>query len=356
MSGAEFHPLAVAAVERLTDDAVAIEFTVPSDLSDDFAFVAGQHVIVRHEIDGHDVRRSYSLCVPAGSGRTRVAVKQVAGGLFSTFANTALRPGMVLEVTSPIGDFTMVPELGRRARYCAIAAGSGITPVISIVATLLAAEPLSEVYLLYGNREGASIMLLEELADLKDRFLGRLTLVHVLSRESSDIPLFEGRLEGPKIEELLDALVPVDDIDRWFLCGPLGVVEAAQDVLRGRGVAEADIAHELFFDERPPETPPQVFAGEQAGATVRFTLGGRTSELRVDPEGPPILDYVLTVRSDAPFSCRNGACASCRALVTVGEVAMHHNWCLTAAEVAAGQILSCQSHPVSERVEITYDI
>lgn len=355
MSGAEFHDLEVLDVEPLTDESVAIEFAVPHDLAANFGFVPGQHVIVRRDISGHDVRRSYSLCVPASSGRLRVAVKQVPDGLFSTFANKELRPGMTVEVTPPIGDFTAVPDPAVRGRYCAIAAGSGITPVISIVASILETEPSSEVTLLYGNRHGGSVMFLEELADLKDRYLDRFTLVHVLSREASDIPLFEGRLEADKINELLDALVAVDSIDRWFLCGPLGVVEAAQEVLQSRGVADDKIGHELFFSEKPPPAPAEI-AGDESGATVRFTMGGRTSEVRVDPDGAPVLDYVLSVRADAPFSCRNGACASCRALVTSGEVSMHHNWALTDAEVAAGQVLTCQSHPVSTAVELTFDI
>lgn len=355
MSGADFHELEVAAVERLTDESVAIEFHVPEQLEESFAFVAGQHVIVRREIDGHDVRRSYSLCVPTGTGRVRVGVKQVAGGLFSTFANKELRPGMTLEVTTPIGDFTAEPDPSTSAKYCAIAAGSGITPVLSIIATLLRDEPESQVTLIYGNRHGGSVMFLEELAELKDRYLDRLSLVHVLSREQTGIDLFNGRLTEEKIEELLDALVPVDEIERWFLCGPLGVVENAEKVLARRGVDPQRVGKELFFDERPPAIPTRV-PGDADGATIRFTLGGRTTEVRVDPVGPPILDYVLSVRSDAPFSCRNGACASCRALVKVGEVEMHHNWCLTEEEVAAGQVLTCQSHPVSDEVELTYDV
>ncbi len=354
MSGAEFHTLTVASVEKLTDEAVAVEFELPPELSDEFDFVAGQHVIVRREIDGHDVRRSYSLCVPAGSGRLRVGVKQVADGLFSTFANKEMQRGMRLEVTTPIGDFTATPGQ-RDRRYCAIAAGSGITPVLSIIATLLRDEPGSEVFLIYGNRHGGSVMFLEELAELKDRYLDRFSLTHVFSRESSDIPLFEGRLSKEKIGRLLDALVPVSAIDRWFLCGPLGVVENAGEVLAGRGVAADRIGRELFFDERPPEIPTSI-VGDQEGAMVRFTLGGRTSEIRIDPTGPPILDYVISIRSEAPFSCRNGACASCRAVVTEGRVSMHHNWCLTEAEVAAGQILTCQAHPETELVQLTYDI
>lgn len=355
MSGAEFHHLEVSDVARLTDDSVAIEFTVPAELSARFRFIAGQHVIIRREIDGHDVRRSYSLCVPAGSGRVRVAVKEVPGGLFSTFANRHLRPGDVLDVTPPIGDFTAVPDPSSRRRYCAIAAGSGITPVLSIVSTLLEEEPNCEVTLIYGNRDGGSIMFLDELSELKNRYMQRLNLVHVLSRESTQVPLLEGRLDATKIAELLAAVVPVELIDRWFLCGPLGVVEAAQQALGDRGVAPHRIGLELFFDERRPETP-RVVPGDTSGAVVRFTLSGRTSEVRVEPAGPPILDYVLSVRSDAPFSCRNGACASCRALLTAGEVTMHHNWSLTEAEVAAGQVLSCQAHPVTDDVELTYDI
>jgi ring-1,2-phenylacetyl-CoA epoxidase subunit PaaE len=355
MSGAEFHALKVAEVTRLTDDSVAIELQVPAELADDYLFVAGQHVIVRRDIDGQDVRRSYSLCVPAGSGRLRIAVKEVPGGRFSTFANRELRAGETLQVTPPIGDFIAIPDPSSHRRYCAIAAGSGITPVISIVATLLESEPNCEVTLIYGNRSGRSIMFLDELAELKDRHIQRLTLVHVLSRESSQLPLLEGRLDAAKISELLQAMVEIGSIDQWFLCGPLGVVESAQQVLEGGGVAPDRIGLELFFDERPPARPRDV-AGDVAGTAVRFTLGGRTSEVRVDPNGPPILDYVLTVRADAPFSCRNGACASCRAVVTSGAVTMHHNWSLTESEVAAGQVLSCQSHPMTDHVELTYDI
>jgi ring-1,2-phenylacetyl-CoA epoxidase subunit PaaE len=275
--------------------------------------------------------------------------------LFSTFANKELAPGMSIDVTLPTGDFTVVPDPKRSGRYCAIAAGSGITPVISIVATILGAEPASEVTLIYGNRHGGSVMFLDELADLKDRYLDRLTLVHVLSREAHSIPLFEGRLDAVKIEELLAALVPIESIDRWFLCGPLGVVEAAQEVLRSAGVPDERMSDELFFSERPPPAP-QVIAGDESGSLIRFTLGGRTSEVRVDPEGAPVLNYVLSLRSDAPFSCRNGACASCRAVVTKGEISMHHNWALTEGEVAAGQVLTCQSHPVTAEVDLTFDI
>lgn len=294
MSGAEFQDLSVLDVERLTDDAVAIEFAVPTEFAEDFRFVAGQHVIVRRQINGQDVRRSYSLCVPVNSGRLRVAVKQVRGGMFSTFANTVLRAGMTVEVTRPIGDFTFAPDAQRRGHYCAIAAGSGITPVLSIVASILEGEPISEVTLVYGNRNGGTVMFLEELADLKDRHLDRFTLIHVLSRESNNIPLFDGRLDVAKIDELFDSIIDAKTMDRWFLCGPLGVVEAAQEVLRSRGITEDRIDHELFFSERPPP-PPEVVAGDQAGSVVRFTMGGRTSVVRVDPAGAPVLDYVLTV-------------------------------------------------------------
>ena len=355
MSGAEFHPLVVKSVERLTDEAVAVEFSVPDELAEQFDFVAGEHVVLRAEIDGVDVRRSYSLCVPAGSGRVRVGIKQIPDGLFSTFATKELKTGDVLEVATPTGDFTLTPEAGTAHSYCAIAAGSGITPVLSMIATVLGAEPESRFTLLYGNRHGGSIMFLEELAELKDRYLDRFSVFHVLSRESTDIPLFEGRLNRGKIEELVDAVVPVDTIDRWLLCGPLGVVEAAQEALLAGGIPEGAIGRELFFDERVPETP-RTIAGDESGALVRFSLAGRTSEIRVDPSGPPILDYVLSVRDDAPFSCRNGACASCRAIVTSGAVSMHHNWALTDAEVAAGQVLTCQSHPETEDVELTFDI
>ncbi len=351
---AEFHALQVAAVDRLTDASVAITFAVPPELAETYRFIPGEHVIVRREIDGEDVRRSYSICTSANSGELRVAVKQLDGGAFSTFANTELRAGDHLEVTPPVGEFTIETDPGNAGHYLAIAAGSGITPVMAMIATVLEDEPESRFTLIYGNRNSMSVMFTDELGALKDRYPSRFHLLHILSREPNLIPLYDGRIDVAKLEELFATVVDADTVDGWYLCGPSGVVEAARKTLAARGVDEADIHHELFY--AGDEARPAISADDPEGSTVRITLNGRTSTLIVDPDGAPILDHALAARPDAPFSCRSGACASCRAQLISGKVRMDRDWALVADEVAAGQILTCQSHPVTEAVELTYDL
>jgi ring-1,2-phenylacetyl-CoA epoxidase subunit PaaE len=351
---AEFHTLEVVSVEPLTDASVAIGLAVPPELADAYRFIPGQHVIVRRDIDGEDVRRSYSICTSANSGDLRVAVKRLEGGAFSTFANQELAVGDRLEVTPPVGDFTIATDPGHAKHYLAIAAGSGITPVMSMIATVLEDEPNSNFTLVFGNRNSMSVMFLDELGALKDRFTSRFVLVHILSREANAIPLFDGRIDVSKLEELFTTVIDPDSVDGWYLCGPAGMVEAARKTLVARGVGAAVIHDELFYAGDEVRTP--IPADDPEGSTVRFTLNGRTSMLIIDPEGAPILDHALAARPDAPFSCRSGACASCRAMVTEGEVRMDRNWALSDDEVAAGHVLTCQSHPVSETVELTYDL
>lgn len=350
---AEFHALEVAAVDRLTDTSVTVRFTVPPELDDTFTFIPGQHVILRKDIGGEDVRRSYSICTSANSGDLRVAVKELEGGAFSTYANNELAAGDVLEVTSPVGEFTIATSPDHHNHYLAIAAGSGITPVMSMIASVLEDEPDSRFTLIYGNRDTRSVMFVEELGRLKDRYPSRFVLVHVLSREPNVIPLLDGRLDEAKLAELLATVIDADTVDGWYLCGPSGVVEAARSVLGERGVDASIIHDELFYAGDTPAAP--AAADDPAGATVRITLNGRTTTLVVDPEGASILNHVLAVRPDAPFSCKSGACASCRAIVTEGEVRMDRNWALSGAEVEHGDVLTCQSHPVSDVVELTYD-
>jgi ring-1,2-phenylacetyl-CoA epoxidase subunit PaaE len=351
---AEFHALEVASVDPLTDSSVTIAFDVPPELADAYRFMPGQHVILRADIDGEDVRRSYSICTSANSGELRVAVKHLEGGAFSTFANTRLAVGDRLDVTLPVGEFTIPTDPSHADHYLAIAAGSGITPVISMVATVLEDEPDSRFTLIYGNRDSMSVMFLDELGALKDRYPSRFVLIHILSREANAIPLYDGRLDASKLEELFSTVVDADSVDGWYLCGPAGVVEAARKALVGRGVGEERVHDELFF--AGDGTRPEVPGDDAKGSSVLITLNGRTSTLVVDPNGSPILDHALAARPDAPFSCRSGACASCRAQLIVGEVRMDRNWALSDEEVAAGHVLTCQSHPVSETVELTYDL
>jgi ring-1,2-phenylacetyl-CoA epoxidase subunit PaaE len=354
MEGVAFHPLTVRAVEDLTDDAVCVTLSVPDEASDLYHHLPGQHLVLRHIIEGQDVRRSYSICSPAGGPDLQIGIKRLEGGLFSTWATTELAAGATIEATPPTGDFTLTPDPAATNRYVAVAAGSGITPILSIIATTLRDEPRSEFRLVYGNRDGRSVMFLDEIDDLKGRYPDRFAITHVLSRESHAIPLFEGRIDEPKMQALFRGVIDPDAVDAWFLCGPRGMVEAVRAVLDARGIDPSTVHDELFY--AGGDGPPAASVDDVDGAVVRFTLDGRTSVVIVDPGGSPILDHVLSVRPEGPFSCRSGACASCRAKVLSGEVTMDRNWSLNAEEVAHGQILTCQSHPVSDTVEITYDL
>lgn len=350
----EFHTLTVQSVEPLTDDSVRVAFEVPDALAEAFRHVPGQHMTVRATIAGEDVRRSYSICTPAGNGSLAVGIKRLPGGAFSTWANDELTAGMTIDCTPPTGEFTLVPDAGRRAGYVAIAAGSGITPVLSIVASTLRDEPQSEFTLVYGNRTGASVMFLDDIDALKGRYPDRLSVFHVLSREGHPVPLLSGRIDVDRVTALCRTFIDVDATDEWFLCGPRGMVEDATTALVGLGVDESAIHDELFY--AGGEGPITTAQDDPTGAKVVFTLDGRTSTVYVDRDGAPILDHVLSVRPEGPFSCRSGACASCRAQVVSGEVRMDRNWSLNEEEVASGHILTCQSHPVGEHLELTYDV
>lgn len=353
-----FHQLPVEVVDRLTEDAVAITFTVPPELRETFAFQAGQHLTVRRVEDGEDIRRSYSICSTprelATTGRLRIGVKQLPGGAFSMYAASELRPGDAVEVMPPLGHFTTDFDPARVRHYGAIAAGSGITPVLSLVATALETEPGSKFTLVYGNRYARSVMFAEELADLKDRYPARLHVVHVLSREPGEAYLLSGRLDADRLRRLLGtaALVPADEIDEWFLCGPYGMVIDARGVLAERGVPDRATHTELFH---VTETPPPPRPAEERGETsVTIVLDGRASSfpMRRDER---VLDAALKVRGELPYSCRGGVCSTCRARLVEGEVTMASNWALEPDELAAGYILTCQSSPVTERLIVDYD-
>ena len=354
MSVAEFHALSVGSVEELTDDAVRVTFVVPDELRSHYQHVAGQHVIVRATIDGESIRRSYSICSKPEPGMLQVGIKHLSGGAFSSYANGTLAAGDAIEVTQPTGDFTIETDPGNQEHYVAIVAGSGITPVLSMIESVLGDEPTSRFTLIYGNKDGRSVMFLDDLDRLKNLYPSRFVIFNVLSRESNAIPMFEGRLDENKVVQLLTTVVDAATATQWYLCGPSAVVEAARSVLARGGVPAEKIHDELFY--AGGDAPERIATDDAVGSEVLVTIGGRTSRLIVDPNGAPILDHVLAVRPEAPFSCRSGACASCRAKVTCGEVRMDKNWSLEETEVSAGQILTCQSHPVSDIVELTYDV
>jgi len=354
-----FHPLRVASVERLTDDAVAVTFDVPPELREEFRFQAGQHVSIRSPVVGDEVRRNYSLCAPATSGRLRIGVKRIPDGVFSGYVAERLRPGDVLDIMTPTGSFSTALDASQRKRYGAIAAGSGITPVLSILSTALEVEPGSSAVLIYVNRTTSSIMFLEDLEDLKDRYPDRFQLIHVLDEEPRDIEILSGRLDAGRLGRILDGLVLPDDVDEWFLCGPLPMTDVAREVLLARGAEPDRIHRELFFVGPPPAAGDRIPAAAEpepsTGASVTVMLDGRSQSFVLPEDGASILDATLRYRADAPFACKNGVCGTCRAKVVEGKVRMDANYALEPADVDAGYALACQSHPAADRVVIDFD-
>jgi ring-1,2-phenylacetyl-CoA epoxidase subunit PaaE len=360
----QFHALDVADVTRLIDDAVTVTFSVPAGLREEYTFRAGQHLTVRRFVDGEDIRRSYSICSTPDEltreGRLRIGVKAVAGGSFSEFVASQLHAGQAVDVMPPLGHFTTAFDPARTRHYVAVAAGSGITPVLSLIATSLATEPESRFTLIFGNRYVRSVMFAEELADLKNRYPTRLHLVHVLSREPQDAELLSGRVDADKFTRLIGdhGLLDADDVDEWFLCGPFGMVVDVRAVLADRGVADGAVHTELFHvadAATPPPTPASADAGPTAGeAEVTILLDGRSSTFTMPRDGR-VLDAALKVRSELPFACRGGVCSTCRAKVTSGRVEMARNYALEPDEVAAGYVLTCQSRPTTDTVTVDYD-
>jgi ring-1,2-phenylacetyl-CoA epoxidase subunit PaaE len=344
----DFHCLTVKRVERLTDDSAAITLMVPDDLADAFAFAAGQSLTVRRG----EERRSYSICAPAGAA-PRIGVREVAGGAVSGWLVHALKAGDTLEVQVPSGTFT--PDLSVPGRHVLIAAGSGITPMMSIAASVLAADDKSTVTLLYGNRRSDTVMFADEVADLKDAHPARMQIVHVLSREPQEVELHSGRLDAARLTALLPATVDVPAVDHWWLCGPHPMVTDAIEVLRGLGVDGARIHRELFWvgDEPPLEaTHDDAPVGE--GASLTVVLDGRSSTLTL-PAGTPILDGAQKARPDLPFACKGGVCGTCRARVTSGAAVMRRNYALEQREIDAGYVLTCQALPETDEITVDYD-
>ena len=347
-SRTEFHRLTVAAVDPLTDDSAAVTFSVPPQLRDTFAFAAGQSLTLL--VDGQ--RRSYSICAPVGHA-PRIGVRTVAGGAVSGWLVHDVRAGDSIEVQAPTGSFT--PDLAAGGHHVLVAAGSGITPMLSIAASVLAAHDDATVTLLYGNRRSDSVMFADDVADLKDAHPARMQLVHVLSREPQEVELFSGRLDAAKLRALLPATIDVDGVDHWWLCGPFGMVSDAVDVLTELGVDAGRIHRELFYvGEDPPDEARHDDAPAGPGAEVTVVLDGRSTTMTVPPD-VPVLDAAQKVRPDLPFACKGGVCGTCRALVTAGDVRMRRNYALERAEVDAGYVLTCQSLPVSDTVTIDFD-
>lgn len=352
-----FHPLRVAEIVPETEEAYSIRFEVPAELKGAFQFKAGQHLTLRTELNGEEVRRNYSLCTAPADEELVVTVKRIAGGVFSNWVGEQLKPGDMLDVMTPHGSFTTEFDSGAKRHYVGFAGGSGITPVISLIRTALSVEPGSRFTLFYGNRDSNSVIFLEALAALKDSYLGRFELYHFLSDEEGDVELFNGMLDRETCDEAIEHLIDQPkDVDSWFICGPGPMMDAAEAALLDQGVAKDRIHIERFTAGRPSAALAAQMAAlqeEAAGLTLSVTLDGRTR--KVEFSAANILDSAREAGMPAPFACKAGVCATCRAKVTKGKVEMAARYGLTDEEIAAGYVLTCQSVPVGEGVAVDYD-
>ncbi|WP_327662549.1 MULTISPECIES: 1,2-phenylacetyl-CoA epoxidase subunit PaaE [unclassified Streptomyces] len=366
---ARFHRLRVAAVDRLTDDSVALTLAVPPELREAYRFTPGQHLALRRTVDGTEIRRTYSICSTAPAHEApsslRVGVRLVDDGAFSTYAHKEIAVGDELEVMTPAGRFTLDPcpaatpgsgsaPAPTSGHYAAVVGGSGITPVLSIAGTLLEQAPGARFCLIRSDRSTASTMFLEEVADLKDRYPDRFQLVTVLSREEQQAGLASGRLDEERLTALLPALLPMERVAGWYLCGPYGLVQSAERALRALGVRRERVHEEIFHVDDGGQDRDRVAAPTPAHSTVTAQLDGRSGSWAVE-DGESVLETVLRNRPDAPYACKGGVCGTCRAFLVSGSVRMDRNFALEAEETEAGYVLACQSHPTTEKVELDFD-
>jgi ring-1,2-phenylacetyl-CoA epoxidase subunit PaaE len=351
-----FHRLAVNDMRREAPDAVSLTFAIPAELANDYSFAPGQYLTLRTTMDGEEVRRSYSICSGPDDGELRIAVKKVDGGTFSNWAADELKAGDELDVMTPTGRFGVAPAPDEARVYVGFAAGSGITPILSIVKGVLAREPNSRFFLFYGNRSTSSMMFLEALEELKDRFLQRFSLFHVISGEEQDIPILHGRLDGEKVRVLLRSLVPAASVDHVFICGPSGMSEDIETTCREIGVAGDRIHVERFVSEfgGKPRARKVIEASAPPKALASLVIDGKRREVPV-AEDESILDAALRAGMDLPFACKGGMCSTCRAKLVEGDAQMEVNYSLEPWELKAGFILTCQARPVSDRVVVDYD-
>ena len=353
----KFYPLSVAAVRNDTRDTIAVTFNVPLALEENFRYQQGQHLTLRALINGEDVRRSYSICSAVQDKMLRVAIKRCASGLFSSWANDTLKPGATIEVMPPMGHFNVPLDAANARNYVAFAAGSGITPILSIIKTTLLTEPGSRFTLFYGNRASSAVIFKEELTDLKDIYMERLQLAYVMSREQQDIELFNGRITKEKTEQLLRHWIRVEDIDVAFICGPEDMMHGVSNALQEAGMPKQNIKIELFAASVPKhQHKPRLASTEAPHETaVTVIIDGNHTSFTMDKDKESILDAGLRAGIDMRYSCKAGVCSTCRCKLVEGKVEMDVNYALEDYEVARGYVLSCQSFPVTDKVVVDFD-
>jgi ring-1,2-phenylacetyl-CoA epoxidase subunit PaaE len=353
----KFYPLQVSKVAQETRDAIAVSFQVPDDLKEAFSFTQGQHLTLRAIINDEDVRRSYSICSAVQDHELRVAIKRTPGGLFSTWANDTLKPGTQIEVMPPMGHFNVPLSPENRKHYLAFAAGSGITPMLSIIKTTLQAEPHSSFTLFYGNRASSTVIFKEEIAELKDMYLGRLQVAYVMSREQQDIDLFNGRITKEKCAELFKHWIDLNDVDQAFICGPEEMMKQVSEALQQHGMPMEQIKIELFAASIPKHrhVPKAHSVAEPSQCEVTVIIDGNHASFTMEKDRESVLDAGLRQGIDMRYSCKGGVCSTCRCKVVDGKVDMDVNYALEDYEIARGFVLSCQSFPVTDKLVIDFD-
>lgn len=355
----KFHPLTVSDVRKETDDTVSVAFDVPEELKSSYQFIQGQYLTLKATIGGEEVRRSYSICRSPLDNELRVAIKKVDGGKFSTYANQHLQVGHILDVMTPLGRFYTQLDPEQEKHYVAFAAGSGITPVLAHMRTILQTERKSRFSLIYGNKRTGSIIFKEEIEDLKNEYMERLRVFHVLSREQNEVPLLFGRIDNEKCNLFLKYFIEPNDIDEVFICGPAPMIESVRTELEAAGVDKKKVHFELFAS-------PQQLAQQQEGqqgkesrkniqAKVQIILDGVSTMFEMESEDTNILDAALKHGADLPYACKGGVCATCRARIEEGTVEMDVNYSLEPDDLERGFVLTCQAHPTSDHVVVNFD-
>ena len=356
---ARFFPLEVSKVRRETRDAVVLTLQPKAENADAFDFIQGQYLTFRREFDGEELRRSYSICAGRNEGVLRVGIKRVDGGCFSTWANEELEVGDTIEAMPPMGAFHSAIDPGKARNYLLFAGGSGITPVLSLIKTILAMEPGSSVTLIYANRSANTIMFREELDDLKNLHMDRLSVVHILDSDAQDIELFSGRIDAQKCKLMFKSLIDIASIDLAFICGPEPMMLAIAQSLRDHGLSDDQIKFELFASSQPGRAARKkvISSKDDTGSVCKatITIDGTTREIKMARNGETVLEAALGASMDAPYACRAGVCSTCRAMVLEGEVEMEKNHALEDYEVNRGYVLTCQCYPLSDSVVVSYD-
>lgn len=351
-----FYTLSIKEIKKETTDCVSISFNIPQNLKEVFAYKQGQYITLKTSIDNEEVRRSYSLCSSPLDNDFRIAVKKVTGGLFSSFANDILKMGDTLDVATPNGKFNSTLDKINSKKYIAIAAGSGITPILSIIKTTLQTEPNSEFILIYGNKKTSTIIFKEELEALKNRYVGRLQLIHILSREKTDAPISSGRIDVEKLQQL-SKLVNWEKLDECFVCGPEEMILATKNYLENLGIDKKKIHFELFTTTTKSQRKKVEIKDTQTKSSITIKADGRTFDVEIGfNDDKSILDAALQNGADLPFACKGGVCCTCKAKLIEGQVEMDVNWGLEHEEIEQGFILTCQAHPLTERVLVDYDV